>query len=131
MSHAGRAVPGMRRMLGQPEWRVPRASTLTWQKQTVSRRHGKQTHGWCQAGVGQAVPTTPVVPAAGTASPAAGTWVARVRVLLLRGNQPAVGSSLTEVKGTFSRRLQLPRALLLQYLASTAERNNKLDPGFG
>lgn len=48
-----------------------------------------------------------------------------------QGNQPAAGASLTEIKGAFNQRLQLLRSLLLQCLISTAERNNKLNPGFG
>lgn len=78
---------------------------------------------------GQAVPTTP-------GSPLWHSWSSRGYVggkdpMPQRGNLPAVGASLAEIKGTFTQQFQLLRSLLLLYLISTAERNNKLLWEFG
>lgn len=47
-----------------------------------------------------------------------------------RGNPPAAGASLAEIKGAFTQQIQLLESLLLQCLISTADRNNKLNLEF-
>lgn len=83
----------------------------------------------CWAGGGQAVPTTP-------GSPSCHGWSSCGHVdgkdpVPQRGNPAAARARLAEIKGAFTQQFQLLRSLLLQYLISTAERNNKLNLGFG
>lgn len=104
-------------------------TVLMWQKQTVSGGHGKQTCGCWQAGAGQAVPTTPGSPLprrqrARPAEPRARGWKGS-------GCHCEQTSLQREPARPRFQRFQLLGSLLLRYLISTAERNNKLEPGFG